>query len=234
MTVNSLIPSTLNSIDCNRVALVITDPQIDFLSEAGVAWGAVGPSVIKNNVVNNLESLFSTATKFEIPIFVSPHYYYESDHGWHFGGALEQFMHKAQMFKRVGTACDAIVENSGADWLERYKPYIHNKNTVVVSSHKVYGPESNDLVLQLRKRDINQVVLAGMAANLCVESHMRELVEQGFEVVMVKDATASASLDEGDGYDAALVNFRFIASAVLSTAQVVTAFESKSLIPAAI
>ncbi|MEU2744011.1 hypothetical protein ABZ656_54530 [Streptomyces sp. NPDC007095] len=29
-----------------------------------------------------------------------------------------------------------------------------------------------------------------MAANLCVEGHLRELVEQGFEVVVVRDATA--------------------------------------------
>mgnify|MGYP003385636807 CR=1 FL=1 len=233
MTVNSLMPETLSSIDCKRVALVITDPQNDVLSETGVAWGAVGESVVKNNVVNNLESLFSAATSSNIPVFVSPHYYYETDHGWHFGGALEQFMHKAHMFERAGTACDAIVQNGGADWLELYKPYIQNKNTVVVSPHKIYGPESNDLVLQLRKRDIKQVVLAGMAANLCVESHMRELVEQGFEVVMVKDATASASLEEGDGYNAALVNFRFIASAVLSTEQIVSAFKTTSLISAA-
>jgi nicotinamidase-related amidase len=76
-------------------------------------------------------------------------------------------------------------------------------------------------VLQLRKRGVNQVILAGMAANLCVEGHMRELVEQGFEVVVVKDATAGARLPEGDGYLAALVNFRFLASAIWTTAQAV-------------
>ncbi len=49
----------------------------------------------------------------------------------------------------------------------------------------------------------------GMAANLCVEGHLRELIEQGFEVAVVKDATAGPRLPEGDGYLAALVNFRF-------------------------
>ena len=39
-----------------------------------------------------------------------------------------------------------------------------------------------------------------MSANLCVESHMRELLEQGFEVAVVKDATAGAKVPEGDGY----------------------------------
>ena len=60
-----------------------------------------------------------------------------------------------------------------------------------------------------------------MAANLCVEGHLRELVEQGFEVAVVKDATAGPRLPEGDGYLAALVNFRFLASAVWTTAEAV-------------
>ncbi|WBW96516.1 isochorismatase family protein [Oceanirhabdus sp. W0125-5] len=56
-----------------------------------------------------------------------------------------------------------------------------------------------------------------MSANLCVESHMRELIKQGFEVIVVKDATAAATLEGMDGYDAALANFNFIANAVWST-----------------
>lgn len=94
----------------------------------------------------------------------------------------------------------------------------------MASPHKVYGPENNDLLLQLRKRNIGKVVLAGMSANLCVEAHMRELLERGFEVAVVKNATAAARHPElGDGYKAALVNFGFIANAVLSTDEVVKA-----------
>lgn len=106
-------------------------------------------------------------------------------------------------------------------WLARYKPYIDDGRTVVVSPHKVSGPESNDLALQLRKRGIDQVILAGMSANLCVESHLRELLEQAFEVAVVKDATAAAQLPELDGYAAAVATFRFIANEVLTTDQVV-------------
>jgi nicotinamidase-related amidase len=87
----------------------------------------------------------------------------------------------------------------------------------VVSPHKVWGPQTNDLVLQLRKRRVQKVVLAGMLANLCVESHLRELIEQGFEVAVVKDATAGPRHPElGDGYKAAVVNYNFIANAVLT------------------
>jgi nicotinamidase-related amidase len=74
--------------------------------------------------------------------------------------------------------------------------------------------------LQLRKRGIDRVILAGISANLCVESHLRELLEQGFEVAVIKDATAAAQVPEGDGYASALVNFRFISSAVWTTKEV--------------
>ena len=57
-----------------------------------------------------------------------------------------------------------------------------------------------------------------MSANLCVEAHLRELLEQGFEVFVVKDATAAAvTPDLGNGYESALVNFGFIANAVVTT-----------------
>jgi nicotinamidase-related amidase len=116
---------------------------------------------------------------------------------------------------------------SGADWLERYKPYIEDGKTVVANPHKVYGPENNDLVLQLRKRGISKVILAGMSANLCVEAHMRELLEQGFEVAVAKDATAGARHPElGDGYKSALINYGFIANAVLSAEEVVEAMSN--------
>jgi nicotinamidase-related amidase len=56
-----------------------------------------------------------------------------------------------------------------------------------------------------------------MSANLCTESHLRELLEQGFEVAVVRDATAAAKIPEGDGYAAALINFRYMANAVITT-----------------
>jgi len=204
-----------------RTALVITDPQNDFLSPKGVAWGVVGKSVTENNTVENIDSLFAAAKANDIPVFISPHYYYPTDHGWQFEGALEALMHSIGMFDRKGALTTEGFESSGADWLEQYKKYINDGETVVSNPHKVYGPETNDLVLQLRKRGIDKVILGGMSANLCTESHMRELMEQGFEVAVVSDATAAAIVEEGNGYESALVNFRFIANTVWTTNEAV-------------
>ena len=213
------LPNPGFEIDPARTALVVTDPQNDFLSPSGVTWGVVGKSVEANGTVANIETLLKTAKSSGLAVFVSPHYYYPSDHGWKFGGALEQLMHSIGMFDRKGPLTLDGFRGSGADWLELYKPYLEDGKTIVTSPHKVYGPETNDLVLQLRKRGIDKVILAGMSANLCVEAHLRELLEQGFEVAVVKDATAAAQVPDGDGYLAAVTNFRYLASAVWTTAE---------------
>jgi nicotinamidase-related amidase len=208
-------------INQKDTAVLITDPQNDFLSEKGVTWELVGDSVKENKTVENIERIIKAAKVNGFEVFISPHYYYPTDHSWKFGGTVEKMMHEIKMFDRSGALSLAGFSGSGADWLERYKSLIDDGKTIVVSPHKVYGPENNDLILQLRKRNISKIILGGMSANLCVEAHLRELLEQGFEVTVVKDATAGARHPElGDGYKAALVNFGYIANAVLSTDEV--------------
>jgi biuret amidohydrolase len=216
----ALPPSTME-LEKGRAALLVVDPQIDFLSPDGVAWGVVGESVREHDVVENLRRLFQAAKAAGMPVVVSPHYYYPHDHRWMFEGALEKVMHGIGMFDRPGPLDVTGLEGSGADFMEAYEEYIFDGKTVIASPHKLYGPEQNDAGLQLRKLRVDQVILAGMSANLCVESHMREFIEQGFEVAVVQDATAGAKVPEGDGYLAALINFRMIANAVWGTDEAV-------------
>lgn len=223
---NDGLPEPGFTITTGNTAIVITDPQNDFLSPDGVTWGVVGQNITDNGTVENLEALFKAANETGMPLFVSPHYYYEHDHQWRFEGALETLMHKLGMFDRKSALDLDGFEGSGADWLERYKPYIDNGKTVVTSPHKVYGPESNDLALQLRKAGVDKVILAGMSSNLCTESHMRELIEAGFEVMVVTDATAGAVTEHYNGYEASLTNFRMIASAVDNTENTVKAINA--------
>lgn len=219
------LPDPGMTISAANTALVITDPQNDFLSPNGVTWGVVGESVTENHTVEHIGALLRAAKANQYQVVVSPHYYFPTDHGWKFEGALEALMHAIGMFDRKGALSLEAFEGSGADWLDEYKPLINDGKTVVTSPHKIFGPETNDLVLQLRKRGISRIILAGMSANLCTESHLRELLEQGFEVAVVSDATAAAKIPDGDGYAAAMVNFRFMANDVLTTDEAVAAMK---------
>jgi len=225
---NAALPPSDMVLDLPRTALVITDPQVDFLSPDGVTWGVVGKSVEEHNTVPNIGRLFAAAKQADLTVAVSPHYYFPTDGGWKFEGGLEKLMHKISMFSRAGPLNMENFENSGADFMPEYKKYILDGKTIICSPHKVYGPEQNDLGLQLRKHRIDQVILAGMSANLCVESHLRELLELGFEVAVVRDATAAAMLPEGDGYLAAITNFRFIANALWTTDEAVKRISGKA------
>jgi nicotinamidase-related amidase len=205
-------------------ALVVIDPQNDVLSEKGISWELVGASVKENNTVENISRLFTAAKDRGFGVFISPHYLYPHDQAWQFGGALEKMMLESKEFWRPDPLSQDGFSGSGADWLDRYKPFIEDGKTVVVSPHKMWGPQTNDLVFQLRKRGVRKIILAGMLANMCVESHLRELLEQGFEVAVVKDATAAPRHPQlGDGYKAAVVNYGFLANAVLTTVDAVKA-----------
>lgn len=214
------------NINKNDTAVVVIDPQNDVLSEKGKAWDLVGDSVKENKTVENIERIFKAAKQHDFEVFISPHYYYPSDYGWKNTATLERMVLEAKEFYRSGTLTLDGFLGSGADWLDRFKPFIEDGKTIIVNPHKVFGPQNNDLALQLRRRNISKVILLGMLANLCVESHLRDLVEYGFEVLVVKDATAAPRHPElGDGYKAALINYGYIANAVLSTEQVVEAMQ---------
>ena len=141
----------------SKTAILITDPQIDFLSPDGVTWGVVGKSVEENNTVANIERVFQLAEGNDIPVFISPHYYYPHDHQWKFEGALEKLMHNISMFDRSDPLSLEGFENSGADFIEDFKDLGDFVNVIV----KIYGQdnrlvrcgsEKNDMITDFIKR----------------------------------------------------------------------------------
>jgi len=201
-------------------AVVFIDPQNDVLSEKGANLVVIGATTTENRTVENMERIFEVAKAKGYDVFISPHYFYPTDSAWKMNGPLEAEEFRTRTFARSGP----LTLTGFSNWLDRFKQYIEDGKTIVVSPHKVFGPQTNDLVLQLRKRGISKIILGGMLANMCVESHLRELLEQGFEVALVKDATAGPRHPVwGDGYQAAMINYRFLAHAVLSTDETIDA-----------
>ena len=185
------------AVDNGRTALVIIDTQNDFLSEGGVVWDLVGEGVVKNDVVNKLKNLISKAKGAGIPVYYSPHYYDKEYADWKNLNFIDNVMFERKMFTR-------------GEWgAEFHSDLLPGDDTVVCAPHKgLSGFHTSDVDIQLRKRGIDTIYLAGMSANLCVESHLRDAEERGYEVVIVNDATAAPG---EDAYKAALTNYMFIA-----------------------
>ena len=105
-------------------ALVVIDPQNDFLSPDGAGWPVFGQSVTENKVVANLARLFEAARSSDMTVAVSPHYEYPADGQWQFGGPGERLLTALHMFARSGPLTVEGLTGSGADFLEQLKPFI--------------------------------------------------------------------------------------------------------------
>jgi nicotinamidase-related amidase len=207
------MPKETVEIDLSKTALFVTDPQNDFLSEGSPAWGLVGPTVIKHKVVEKEKALKALAKEIDIPVFYSTHIYTPQDFAnWQSLNGIDKIMFDLKMFAE---------DSWGHDYHPELKP---DDNTVVMNPHKgLSNFWSGDAAIQLRQYGIDTIILYGMSANMCVESHARDAIENGFDVIIVADATAAA----GDAaYEAALTNYEFLAHEVVTTKQIIKRLEN--------
>lgn len=205
-------------LEKSRTAVVITDPQNDFLHPKGKLYGLVKDNMAQLKTIDHIEMLMKTAKQQGVVLAVDPLVYSASDSDWVNAGALQKKLLEMKALTSI-TSPESAGEIDGADYYGPYKTYIDDQDTIKAAPHKMYGPESNDLVYQLRSRAVDTVILGGLVANLCVDSHMRSLMENGFKVYVVKDAVAAPG---EDAYQAALVNYGMIANGVVTTQEAVT------------
>ncbi|MFX4489916.1 cysteine hydrolase, partial [Acinetobacter baumannii] len=78
---------------------------------------------------------FKAAKEKSFEVFISPHYFFPTDKGWNFNGPLEADEFHTQTFARTGQLDLTGFTGSGADWLDRFKPYIEDGKTIVASPH---------------------------------------------------------------------------------------------------
>jgi nicotinamidase-related amidase len=203
------LPVKKIDLELEKTAIFITDPQNDFLSEGGAAWPLVGEEVINDKVVEHQIALVAAAKEVGIPVFYSPHTYTEMDYAnWTLLNPIDQIMFDIDMFHQ-GT------------WGHDFHPdLVPNDMTVVMNPHKgLSNFHAGDAKMQLRQYGIETLIMAGMSANLCVESHLRDAIENGFEVIVIADATAGAG---PHSKNAALINFEFIANEVTVTDDIIS------------
>jgi nicotinamidase-related amidase len=204
------MPKEKVEIDLSKTAMFVTDPQNDFLSEKSPAWGLVGPTVIKHKVVEKEKMLKELAMEIGIPVFYSPHMYTPKDfEQWPKNplNGIDKVMFDNHMF-------------AGGEWGWEFHPDLKpDSNTIVMSPHKgLSNFWTGDAAIQLRMYGIETIIMYGMSANMCVESHARDAIEHGFELIIIADATAAAGVP---AYDAAVINYEFLAHEVVTTDQIV-------------
>ena len=193
-------------LDKDTTALLIIDPYNDFISEGGKIWDRIKNVAEANNCVPNMSNVMNASRKAGLRVFYAPHHRYRS-------GDYETWKYIAPIQKAGWMS--KVFENGtwGGEIRAEFAP--QPGDTVAQEHWCSSGFANTDLDLQLKKHGIHQLIVIGLIAHTCVESTVRFAAELGYEVTLVKDATA----DYGDEFmHAALVtNLPNYANAIVTT-----------------
>ncbi|SER76776.1 Nicotinamidase-related amidase [Lentzea xinjiangensis] len=203
-------PST--SFDPARTAVLVIDPVNDFLHEDGAAWEMTKSTVKKNDVVAQLARLADGARAAGVPVLFGPMAYTAEDYadeGLQRRSGVNRLMFENRMF---------LAGSFGADFHTDIQP---QPGDIILAPHKGTDVMRTDLRDHLERLGTEHLVLAGMTANLCVESTGRHATELGYDVTFLSDAIGAESLA---AYEASIhVNFPLIGNAVLEVAEFLAA-----------
>jgi len=196
-------------------ALLVIDPYNDFISEGGKVWDRLKAVAETNNCVPNMLQVLNAARKAGLRVFYALHHRYRP-------GDYEIWKYIAPIQKAAWL--HKTFENGtwGGEIRREFEP--QPGDFVALEHWCSSGFANTDLDLQLKKHGIHQLIVIGLIAHTCVEATVRFAAELGYEVTMVKDATADYSDEE---MHAALdVNIPNYASAMVTTNEVVDSISS--------
>jgi nicotinamidase-related amidase len=193
-------------------ALLVIDPYNDFISEGGKIWPRIKAVAEANNCVAHMLKVLTAAREAKLRVFFAMHHRYRPGdyESWKYIAPIQRAAFRNKTFE-YGTW--------GGEFRAEFVP---KSGEIVVSEHWCSSGFANtDLDLQLKKHGIHQLIVIGLIAHTCVEATARYAAELGYEVTVVKDATADYS---DEMMHAALdINLPNYASAIVSTDEIAVA-----------
>jgi nicotinamidase-related amidase len=137
-------------------------------------------------------------------------------------GDYETWRYIAPIQKRTWKSKTFEYGTWGGEIRAEFKP---GPGEIVAAEHWCSsGFASTDLDVQLKRNGIHQLIVIGLIAHTCIEATVRYAAELGYEVTVVKDATADYSDEE---MHAALdINMPNYASAIVTTDEMVASLSA--------
>ncbi len=208
------------SFPSGKTALLIIDPVNDFLSEGGAAWDLTKNTVeTLHDVIPNLKRAIDGARAEGIKVLFGPMAYTEEDYAEHKlqkRSGINMIMYERKMF---------LAGSWGADFHPELTP---KEEDIVLLPHKSCDVFRTDLPQHLEKMGVTHLVIAGMTANLCVESTGRHAMEEGYDVTYLYDAIGASGVPE---YEVSVnVNFPMISNAVIKVDEFLEAITKPSAV----
>lgn len=196
-------------------ALLVIDAYNDFISEGGKLWDRIKSVAEANNCVSHMLQLLTAARKNGVRVFYAMHHRYRP-------GDYETWKYAAPIQKAAWSRKTFEYGTWGGEFRSEFAP---RPGDIVAQEHWCSSGFANtDLDLQLKRHGTQRLIVAGLIAHTCVESTVRFAVELGYDVTLVKDATADYS--EEFMHAALVTNLPNYASAIVTTNDVVESISS--------
>ena len=196
-------------------ALIVIDPYNDFISEGGKIWDRLRDVAEANQCVPHMMQVLDAARKSGIRVFYALHHRYRP-------GDYETWKYIAPIQKAAWSRKTFEYGTWGGEIRREFEP---RPGEIVAQEHWCSSGFANtDLDLQLKKHGIHQLIVVGLIAHTCVEATVRYAAELGYEVTVVRDATASFS--EVEMHAALDVNIPNYASGLVTTDEVAETLNS--------
>jgi ureidoacrylate peracid hydrolase len=173
-------------MDPEKTALVLIEYQNDFTSPGGTLHEAVKPIMDSTNMLANTKEVAAKVRAAGGTVVHAPIEFVE--------GYGEITSEPYGILKGVVDSKSFIKGSWGAAIVDELTP---EKSDIVVEGKRGLDAfASTNLDFILRSRGITSIALGGFLTNCCVESTMRSAYEKGYNVITLKDCTATVSADE--------------------------------------
>ena len=201
--------------DKQVTALLVIDPYNDFISEGGKVWDRLKPVAEANGCVPHMLQVLNASRNAGVRVSYALHHRYRPGdyETWKYIAPIQQAAWAHKTFE-YGT------------WGGEIRPeFATQPRDIVALEHWCSSGFANtDLDLQLKAHGIHQLIVIGLIAHTCVEATVRFAAELGYQVTVVKDATASYSAEHT--HAARDVNIPNYASAVVGTEDIVASLSA--------
>jgi len=198
-------------------ALLVIDPYNEFISEGGKVWDRLKAVAEANQCIPHMLQVLDTARKAGIRVFYALHHRYRP-------GDYETWKYIAPIQKAAWSRKAFEYGTWGGEIRREFEP---QPGDIVAQEHWCSSGFANtDLDLQLKKHGIHKLIVMGLIAHTCVEATVRYAAELGYEVTVLKDATASYS--DKEMHAALEVNIPNYAGAIVTTNEIVGAIAARS------
>ena len=202
------------TFDKDITGLVVIDPYNDFISEGGKVWDRLKGVAEANNCVQHMAEVLDAARVAGVRVFYALHHRYRP-------GDYETWTYVAPIQRAAWQRRTFEAGTWGGELRHGFEP---RDGDVVAQEHWCSSGFANtDLDLLLKKHGIRRLIVVGLITHTCVEATVRYGAELGYDVTVVRDATASYSdVEMHAALDVNMPNY----AAVVTTADVVAALST--------